>query len=53
MENKKENVKKKVWFAEDVKEPAEAGMMCTIDGNTFFQSKRTHGFENPMHQVTS
>ena len=21
---------------EDVKQPSEAGMMCTIDGNTFF-----------------
>ena len=28
--------KKKVWFAEDVKQPSEAGMICTIDGNTFF-----------------
>ena len=32
----KESKKKKVWFAEDVKQPSEAGMMCTINGNTFF-----------------
>ena len=30
----KEN--KKVWFAEDVKQSSEAGVICTIDGNTFF-----------------
>ena len=36
-ENKtKENEKKKVQLAEDVKQPSEAGMICTIDGNTFF-----------------
>ena len=36
-ENKiKENKKKKVWFMEDVKQTLEAGMMCTINGNTFF-----------------
>ena len=33
---KKENNKKIVWFVEDVKQPSKAGMMCTIDGNTFF-----------------
>ena len=32
----KENEKKKVQFMEDVKQPSEAGMMCTIDGNTIF-----------------
>ena len=32
----KENKKKNVRFAEDVKQPSEAGMMCTIDGKTFF-----------------
>ena len=32
----KENEKKKVWFAEDVKQLSEAGMICTINGNTFF-----------------
>ena len=31
-----ENKKKTVWFVEDVKQPSKAGMMCTIDGNTFF-----------------
>ena len=36
MENKKENVKKKVRFMEDVKQPSEAGIMCTIIGVTFF-----------------
>ena len=35
-ESKKESKKKKVWFAEDVKQPSEAGMMCTIDSDTFF-----------------
>ena len=35
-EIKKENVKKKAWFAEDIKKPMEAGMMGTIDGDTFF-----------------
>ena len=30
MENEKESVKKKGWFAEDVKQLSEAGMMCTI-----------------------
>ena len=34
-ENKKESVKKKGWCAEDVKQPFEAGMMSTIDGDTF------------------
>ena len=33
---KKENKKKKVRFAEDVKRPSEAGMMCTINGDIFF-----------------
>ena len=37
----KENEKKKVWFVEDVKQPSEAGMMCTIDGNTFLFTKKT------------
>ena len=40
MEIKKENVKMKVWFTEDVKQPLEAGMMCTIKGGTF------HSFTN-------
>ena len=35
-EFKKENVKKKVWFSENVKQPSEAGMMCTINGDRFF-----------------
>ena len=35
MNFKKEYVKKKVWFT-DVKQPSEAGMMCTVDKDTFF-----------------
>ena len=53
MDNKEENVKNKVWFMEDVKKPMEAGMMCTIDGDTFFCSQRTHELETPVHHVTS
>ena len=32
----KENKKEKVRFMEDVKQPSEAGLMCTMDGNKFF-----------------
>ena len=39
MENKKENIKKKTLFVEDVKLPSEAGMMCTINGDTFLFTK--------------
>ena len=53
MEIKKENVKKNVQFTEDVKKPMEAGMMCTINGDTFFCSQRTYGLETPVHHVTS
>ena len=35
-ESKKECKNKKVRFVEDVKQPSKAGMMCTIDGDTFF-----------------
>ena len=35
-EIKKEKVKKKVWFAEEVKQPSKVGMMCTIHADTFF-----------------
>ena len=35
MESKKENVKKNVWFMDDVKQSSEAGMMCTINGDMF------------------
>ena len=35
-ESKKESKKIKVRFMEDVKQPSEAGMMCTIDRDTFF-----------------
>ena len=35
LENKKGEVKKKVWFVENVKMPMEAGMVCTIDGKAF------------------
>ena len=26
----------KVWFTEDVKQPSKAGMICTINGDTFY-----------------
>ena len=32
----KKNVKKKVQFVEDVKQLPEAGVMCSINGDTFF-----------------
>ena len=34
-DSKKKSEKKKVRFANNVKQPSEAGKMCTIDGNTF------------------
>ena len=34
--NVKKKLKKKVRFTEDVKQLLETGMMCTIDGDTFF-----------------
>ena len=34
--NQKRKVKKKVWFTDNVKMPTAAGMLCTIDGGTFF-----------------
>ena len=52
-ENKKENAKKKVWFMEDVKQPSKAGMMCTIDGDTFFCSQRILGSETEVHHAIS
>ena len=36
MENKKEYANKKIWFIDGVKQPLEAGMMCTIDSDTFY-----------------
>ena len=36
IKNKKENAKKKVQFAKDGKQPSKAGMMCTIDGDSFY-----------------
>ena len=27
--------KEKIWFTENVKKPMDAGMLCTIDGDTF------------------
>ena len=36
MNVKQKKEKKKVRFTEDVKQPSEAGMMCTIAGDTFF-----------------
>ena len=35
-ESKKECKKKRVWFTEDLKQPLETGMICTIDDDTFF-----------------
>ena len=52
-ENKKENAKKKVWFAEDVKQPSKAGMMCSIDGDTFFHLPRIPGSKTQVHHVIS
>ena len=36
LENEKEKVKQKVWFKENVKLHWEAGMLCTIDGETSY-----------------
>ena len=36
--SKKECKNKEVWSMEDVKQPLEAGVMCTIDGDIFFCS---------------
>ena len=36
IETKKKNVKKKVRFADNLKKPMEAGMMCAIDRDIFF-----------------
>ena len=36
MENKKVKEKKKAVFVEGVKMPTEAGILCSIDGDTFF-----------------
>ena len=36
MENKRESVKRKVWFVIDVRQPSKVGMMCTINGDTFY-----------------
>ena len=52
-ENKKECKNKKVWFTEDVKQPFEAGMMCTIDGDTFFYSQRIPGSDTQVHYAIS
>ena len=35
LKHKKENVKKKLWFVEDVKQPSDACVMCSINGDTF------------------
>ena len=50
-ENKKENVKK-VQFAEDVKQPSEAGMICTIHSDTFYKEYLDGRFRYilPYHQ---
>ena len=52
-ENKKDNTKKKVLFMEDVKQPSEADMMCTIDGDSFFCSQRIPGLETQVHHAIS
>ena len=52
-ESKKESKKKKVWFVEDVTQPLEVGMMCTIDGDTFFHSQRIPGLETQVYHATS
>ena len=52
-ESKKESKKKNVWFVEDVKQPLKAGMMCTIEGDTFFHSQRIPGLETQVHHVIS
>ena len=33
--NEKKKFKMKVWFMDNIKLPMEAGMLCTIDGETF------------------
>ena len=38
---------------ENVKKPPEAGMLCTINGDTFFCSLRTCGSETRVSHVTS
>ena len=45
--------KKKVWFTGDVKQPSEACMMCTINGDTFFSSQRIPGLEAQVHPAIS
>ena len=51
--NKKESVKKKVLFTEDVKEPFKAGMMCTIDSDTFYSFTKIPGKETEVHHAIS
>ena len=53
MGSKKENVKKKVWFADDVKQPFMAGMMCTINGNMFSPSLKIPVWGTQVHHVIS
>ena len=48
-ESKKECKDKKVWFMEDTERPLEAGMMCTIDGD----SRGIHGLETQVHHAMS
>ena len=52
-ESKKEIKQKIVWFAEDVEQPLEACMMCTINGDTFFCSQRIPRLETQVHHVIS
>ena len=52
-ESKKECKNKKVWFAKDVKQPLEAGMMCMIDGDVFFCSQKISGLKTQVHHAIS
>ena len=50
-ESKKESKKKKLWFTEDVKQPLEAVMLCTINNDTFFCSQRIPGLETQEYNA--
>ena len=56
VDNRKlKNVKKKVLFAEGIKQPSEAGMMCTINGDTFdfFTRNTSIGDSNASCHITN
>ena len=50
-ECKTKRIEKKVWFAEDVKQPTEAVMMCTINSDTSFCLQRIPGSEILVHHA--